>query len=871
MATSSKSIRDLANSLWELDRRLTGVERTPQMGYTSLDNTGLNVYDSEGNLSAVIGRQDDGSFGHRVVEGPTPAAPSNITAEPGLGNLSVTWNGTFAGGVDAPRDFSIVAIHASESPDFEASAENTVATISFPEAATRVLPLKAGTYYLKATTLSLADKRSEATEEVEAEAGPLVDEDSIQEALDQARTEREQAAQQAQEALSELEDKLNNMEWDDSALDEIRDAIAAAQEAVESAQSTASEAVTAANAASQAALEAAGIAASKGQVLVQETEPQGDDRKSSNIWIQPVEDDPTTEVEEKAVTYVYLEASDDWVPTTSSELAQAAQNALDAREAAQQAQQRADTAIANASAAQATAQAAKSSADGKNTIRFSFSDPTSSSPGERPGDTWWRANTDGNIIGQWTWNGTEWDPVQLRSEVIANLDVSKLSVHDSATINEAVIGRLFTDIFTAHKITATELTIASVKGDGTLSDDSVTSVTIKDGAVNADKLTADSVTAEKIAAGAIETGHMSANSIDGDVIKVNTLSGDRIEANTISAEKISGGSFEGKTFTGGLFAGAEFQSPATPRWNGGIAISPGAGIQGWDYAANPSNPKKILQIGAPSMGNFMSGTISTGADGEAAAILTPVKGGGKTGGGIWFSSDGSLGNDQAAIYSYLDGNIHIRPKDNVPKGTVFIDGNLNVGSRTWFQNQVEVGGIKSNDNVVVGGPTARRSVVIYGDIRATHPGSDSSSANAVYMGDGQIVIQKSSRRYKKNIADWNPEAERVLALQPRQWQHSDPTQPGQPSNLSELWHVGFIAEEVDELGLNLLVKYEGDGKGGWRPESLNYDRFAAAHQVVLQKHEQQITDLESANEELRSENAELRDRLAAIEAKLATL
>src|SRR5699024_1146710 len=94
-----------------------------------------------------------------------------------------------------------------------------------------------------------------------------------------------------------------------------------------------------------------------------EPAPTGEDRKSSNIWIKPVPDDPDTEVEEKAVTYVYLEATDEWQPTTSSELAQAAQNALDAREAAQQAQQRADTAVANAAAAQSAAEAAQQTAN----------------------------------------------------------------------------------------------------------------------------------------------------------------------------------------------------------------------------------------------------------------------------------------------------------------------------------------------------------------------------------------------------------------------------------------------------------------------------------------------------------------------------
>src|SRR5699024_8260843 len=161
---------------------------------------------------------------------------------------------------------------------------------------------------------------------------------------------------------AELDTRLEGFATDE-ALGSIRDALTAAQDAVDAAQQVATEANTAANAASQAALEAAGIAASKGRVIVSETEPTGEDRKSSNIWIKPVPDDPDTEVEEKAVTYVYLEASDEWQPTTSSELAQAAQNALDAREAAQQATQRAETAISNAAAAQSAAEAAQQTAN----------------------------------------------------------------------------------------------------------------------------------------------------------------------------------------------------------------------------------------------------------------------------------------------------------------------------------------------------------------------------------------------------------------------------------------------------------------------------------------------------------------------------
>ncbi|GAA1333065.1 hypothetical protein GCM10009592_26440 [Brachybacterium rhamnosum] len=620
--------------------------------------------------------------------------------------------------------------------------------------------------------------------------------------LEAERIAREQAFAEAAAALAELEGRLEDGP-STSDLDAIRTDLAAARAVADSATTAATEANTAALAASQAALEAAGIAASKGRVIVSETEPTGADRTPSNIWIRPVPDDPATEVVESAVTYVYLEASDEWQATTSSELAQAAQNALDAREAAQQAQQRADAAVSAAATAQAAAEGAqrtaeqatldardawnsavaagdaaaalradmaagpslwadpsfergmgplpgpypgkiersqewaasgswsvkytasgnagnnygayffgaltpghwyavsatvragdheqqwittwdartaqngagpmigyvisgtngritvpanststatwffqapegalayrawagqaaaynkaenagqvvyvddfrfvdvtetyprlvaaqaaadaaqaradaamteaaskatpaqvtaaasaaeaaaktaaaadaqakadaakaaalagaatdaaskaaaaqaaavaaasadaktkadkaladalaalatargqitaeiKTSANGKNAITVSSAAASSSTPGVVVGDTWWRVDGSGNIYGQWTWTGSQWSPRTVRSEVIANLDVGKLVVTGSSRFTEAVVDRLFADIFAAHKITAGELTIAAVGPDGELVADSVRGVHIQDGTVSANKL-----------------------------------------------------------------------------------------------------------------------------------------------------------------------------------------------------------------------------------------------------------------------------------------------------------------------------------------------------------------------------------------------
>ena len=210
---------------------------------------------------------------------------------------------------------------------------------------------------------SLADSQvrlDEAEQQIQATQSGL---DTLEnETLPAAVEALEQADQAAQEQFDELDIRLGDFATDE-ALAPIREALSDAQAAVATAQDVAETANQAANAASQAALEAAGIAESKGRVIIQETEPVGEDRKASNIWIKPIPDNPDTEIEEKAITYVYLEGSNEWVPTSSDELAQAAQNALDAREAAQQAHQRAETAISNAATAQSAAEAAQQTAN----------------------------------------------------------------------------------------------------------------------------------------------------------------------------------------------------------------------------------------------------------------------------------------------------------------------------------------------------------------------------------------------------------------------------------------------------------------------------------------------------------------------------
>ena len=376
---------------------------------------------------------------------------------------------------------------------------------------------------------------------------------------------------------------------------------------------------------------------------------------------------------------------------------------------------------------------------------------------------------------------------------ILRLNVENLYVTDTAVINEAVINRLFVDMFAANKI-------------------------------GADQIAANSIDVSKLRV----TEELAAQI--GNFLEIN-------------AEQINGGSFAGQNFTGGEFEGAVIigGAIATTRYasrDGGIHIGESTGIRAW----NTSGQQTIRLNGSS---NFISGTISTGREGQPSAILTPVVGGGgQVGGGVWFSTNGGLGNDQAAIYSYLDGNIHIRPKDTTPKGTVFIDGNLNVGDKTSFASMVEVGSLISFDAI-----TSR------GTLSTMKPGrSTSSTANARIESSGVIRMTASSLRYKQEVEDWSPSAEDVLKLQPRSWKEKPGLRPDMPDYQDPNRYVGFIAEEVAEAGLEELVVFEEDEDGNYGPDNLNYDRIPAAQQVVLIDHEARIAELEARIEEITNGN-----------------
>src|SRR5690625_4853477 len=145
--------------------------------------------------------------------------------------------------------------------------------------------------------------------------------------------------------------------------------------------------------------------------------------------------------------------------------------------------------VTEAFKAQQQAEQAMTVAGSKNTVTYSTGTPIED--GTREGDTYRQRDAQGNIIGEWEWDGDNWQRREISSESISNLDVGKLTagsaaiddlvaqrigaatgefielatdqlIASEAGFDEAVANQMFVDIFTANQVTADQIDVNSI-------------------------------------------------------------------------------------------------------------------------------------------------------------------------------------------------------------------------------------------------------------------------------------------------------------------------------------------------------------------------------------------------------------------------
>lgn len=111
----------------------------------------------------------------------------------------------------------------------------------------------------------------------------------------------------------------------------------------------------------------------------------------------------------------------------------------------------------------------------------------------------------------------------------------------------------------------------------------------------------------------------------------------------------------------------------------------------------------------------------------------------------------------------------------------------------------------------------------------------SGTANAAFSGDLLFEVS-SARRFKTDIRDFSVNPRTVLDLKPRTWRDKGEVAKNPDT---DRWHVGFVAEEVEEAGLSAFVDYDQAAL----PKSVTYDRLTVALLELCRTQQQQIDHL----------------------------
>lgn len=172
-------------------------------------------------------------------------------------------------------------------------------------------------------------------------------------------------------------------------------------------------------------------------------------------------------------------------------------------------------------------------------------------------------------------------------------------------------------------------------------------------------------------------------------------------------------------------------------------------------------------------------------------------------------------------------------------GGVRIDGSTSIGGRVSINGYTSVSGnmlVTGNVGIDIWDPTEKLSV--NGNISMNRPPTydDDDDFDLTWNPVSRVISKEgSSRRYKQNIRPFEEDFRKILKLQVKQFQMREAY--GNPEK--DLF--GYIAEDVEEVGLAELVTHDAEG----RPDGIKYKKLAIYLNEIVKKHDQDIAELKN--------------------------
>lgn len=237
-------------------------------------------------------------------------------------------------------------------------------------------------------------------------------------------------------------------------------------------------------------------------------------------------------------------------------------------------------------------------------------------------------------------------------------------------------------------------------------------------------------------------------------------------------------------------------------------------------------------------GSNMSGAVYgnvSPVDGSIAMILSSASGGGsvavsddniniQTGAGMTGASIRLVRSSGITMYPGTGSTVSIS-SGNLSVGGSIGGTSLSVSSASIpsITSSLSVSGNLSTDGSLT------RTILATG-----------ASTTCTINGSGQFVRTTSSERYKQDIQPLSVDLSKVLQLEPKKFRLKEEAEV----NPEARYYAGFIAEEIDALGLDVFVGYNLLEDGTRQPESVYYAELTAALLSVIKNLNTRIEALE---------------------------
>jgi hypothetical protein len=438
--------------------------------------------------------------------------------------------------------------------------------------------------------------------------------------------------------------------------------------------------------------------------------------------------------------------------------------------------------------------------------------------------------------------------------------------NDAITSNLLATNSVTTDSIAPNSVTADEIAGGAV-GTGQLGTDSVTTDKIATGAVTTGELGNDSVTNDKLASNSVNADSIAAGSVGETELASNAVTTDKIANEAVTDAKIDGisgskiiGGIDGalivnRSITGAKIGVSEITATELATESVGYTELKKYNIYSDNIVGNtiigragthPSGGQPHLQNFTIGSDDIFSGAITTAKLALGAVTSGRIAEGAVTNDKLGAISPGKVTGLTNAFTTMSVAGIGISRAISLNGDYRRFDITISAGSGS---NQLAIGS-HTHTAGAVGAHThnaslSMNSMLISGGAHG-HTGQNGSHSHGVTptgsVNVGSVIT--STLKLKQDISDFVvTDPKNILNLKMKKYKYKNSVR-GIQNRYNREWMYGYIAEDVQDLGVEQILAYDKNGD----PDGIDYGLLSV---LVLELVKVQQSEIDSLKEEIQ--------------------